>query len=76
MRRLFTAIIVILLIIVAVGFYRGWFECSSESRDQKTHLVLTIDKDRIREDQDRAMENWQELVDSVRGKTDSGSSKQ
>jgi hypothetical protein len=47
----FVGVLVILAALVAgIGFYRGWFTFGSESADGKTHINLTVDKDKVKSD--------------------------
>jgi hypothetical protein len=52
-------LIVLALIIggVAVlGFYRGWFQATSDNSDDKTTVTLTVDKKEVDQDKDKALE--------------------
>jgi len=53
MKRLYAVVIVLALIVVGVGFYRGWFALSSSTADQgsnKVNVNLTVDPDKMKED--------------------------
>ncbi len=54
MKRLVVVLLVVVLGIVGVGFYRGWF---------------TINQDKIQEDEQRAKEKVRELTQEVKAKT-------
>ena len=56
MKRLVVVLLVVVLGIVGVGFYRGWF---------------TINQDKIQEDEQRAKEKVRELTQEVKAKTGS-----
>jgi hypothetical protein len=52
-------LIVMLLIVVGVvglGFYRGWFHVSSDRSADKSNVTLTIDKDKAKQDAKDAKE--------------------
>src|SRR5262245_3234561 len=57
MRALFGLLIVAVIAIVAVGFYRGWFSLSWEKTDDnKGQVTGTVDNDKIEADKKRAIE--------------------
>lgn len=52
-KKLFAVVVVLALVVIGVGFYRGWFALSSPSADQgsnKVNVNLTVDRDKIQED--------------------------
>jgi hypothetical protein len=55
-------LIVLLLIVagvVAVGFYRGWFHLTSDSAADKSNVTLTVEKDKVRQDKQKAQDTVQ-----------------
>jgi hypothetical protein len=59
-----TVLIVLALIVVGgvvLGFYRGWFSVSSKNTDGKSNVMLTVDKDKIGADKDKAVDKVQDL---------------
>lgn len=65
MKRLFPALIVMVLLVVGVGFYRGWFVISSTqsgSQNDKTNVNLTVDQGKMQQDADA-------VKDSASGRT-------
>jgi hypothetical protein len=53
MKRLMPAIIVIAILLVAVGFYRGWFVVSGssgETGEQKMNVNVSVDKEKMQGD--------------------------
>lgn len=62
-RVIFPALIVLVLLVVGVGFYRGWFALSGSNADsgsKKVNVNLTMDGDKFEEDartvKDKAVE--------------------
>ena len=52
-------LIVLVLIAAAVagfGFYRGWFHLSSDRAADKSNVTLTVDRDKIDQDKQKALE--------------------
>jgi predicted negative regulator of RcsB-dependent stress response len=58
---------VLLVIVIAVGFYRGWFSFSSRSHDaeNKVDVNLTVDRDKIQEDAESVKKKTSELTEKV-----------
>ena len=69
MKRLFAVLIVLALVVVGWGFYRGWFALSSSEADQgnKVNVNLTVDGDKVQEDVEAVKEKTAELTESVAG---------
>lgn len=59
---------VLLLCVVAVGFYRGWFTFSSdrEAGSNKVDYSLTVDPDKAKEDVGKVKEKTTELGDQTK----------
>lgn len=49
---------VLLLVVVVVGFFRGWFVLTSNSRDEdnKVNVNLTVDPDKVKEDAEKVQD--------------------
>jgi cell division protein FtsX len=47
-----TVLFVLLVCVVALGFYRGWFALSSQNPNggNKVNINLTVDRDKMQED--------------------------
>lgn len=61
MKKLFAFLIVVVICVVAVGFYRSWFTVtSSDTESNKVNVSLTVDPDKVKADteavKDKAME--------------------
>ncbi len=55
MRSVLGVIAVLIVCIVALGFFRGWFQMSSsrDRTDQKVNTTFTVDEGRIQEDREK-----------------------
>ena len=65
MNKLFAFLIVVVICVVAVGFYRSWFTLSSPSSDTESHKVnvnLTVDPDKVKADAETVKEKAAELT--------------
>jgi hypothetical protein len=63
-----TVLFVLLVCVVAVGFYRGWFTLSSRSADagsNKVNVNLRMDRDKMQEDAETVKRKTAELFGKV-----------
>jgi hypothetical protein len=56
MARVFLVLILIVACVAGLGFYRGWFSLGSDDGDGKTHIKLTVDKDKIQSDKEKVLD--------------------
>lgn len=59
-----TVLLVLILCVVGIGLYRGWFAVSShgaDTGDGKVNINLTVDTDKARQDAAKAKEKVTEL---------------
>lgn len=59
MRRALAILVILALCVALVGLYMGWFRVSSSSTGGTTDVTVTVDKDQIQRDKDRAVETVQ-----------------
>jgi predicted negative regulator of RcsB-dependent stress response len=59
MKALVFVLVLLLAVIVGVGFYRGWFRLSMQSMDNQPSATITVDKDKIREDEQKSKDKVQ-----------------
>ena len=59
---------VLLLCVVGIGLYRGWFVLTSHSRDEssKVDVNLTVDPDKAKADAEKVKDKTTELGDRAR----------
>lgn len=62
MRKTLGTLVMILLVVACVGFYRGWFGVSTEDQPGETNVELRIDKAKIKQDAEAASEKARELT--------------
>ncbi len=74
MKSIFKMLIVLVICLVVVGFWRGWFSFSSTGTGdkQKEEINVSVDKEKIREDVQKAKAKIagevKETVDKVKEK--------
>ena len=53
--RFLMILILIVAGVAAFGLYRGWFHLSSDRGAEHSNVTLTVDKDKMREDKQKAV---------------------
>ncbi|WP_037229955.1 hypothetical protein [Rhodopirellula baltica] len=67
--RIFAVLLLLLVLIGGIGFYRGWFSMSSDQDDpesRKSNVNLTVDRDKMDADADAVKVKVQELTDEAK----------
>jgi len=59
MNRLLVFVGLIVVCVIGLGFYFGYFRIGSDSTDGATHITLTVDQKKIQEDEKKAVEKVQ-----------------
>ena len=68
MKRLIAVLVVLVLLVIGVGFYRGWFALSkSDAEKNKVNVNLTVDGDKMQEDAEAVKKQAAELTETVTG---------
>lgn len=62
MRAILVFVVLLLVGIAGLGFYRGWFQVSSDrdNAENKVNTTFTVDEDKIREDKEKVQELGQQ----------------
>ena len=74
---LFKVLVVLVLCVVGVGFYRGWFVLASHgggNQSNKVEVHLTVDPDKAKDDAKAVEEKARELTGSAAEETPSSPS--
>ena len=69
MKTLLVVIVLLVAGIAGLGFYRGWFRLSTDNADQKPSATITVDKDKIRDDEQIAKEKVHNFGQGAKEKT-------
>ena len=71
MKRILAVVVVVALLVIGVGFYRGWFAVSSSEADKssKVNVNLTVDRDKIEEDAEAVKNKTTELTGNITNPT-------
>lgn len=59
MKNLVVVVVLLLVGVVGLGFYRGWFGLSTNNADHQSSATVTVDKDKIHEDEQKAKDKVQ-----------------
>jgi len=60
MKNLCTLVVLLVIVVGLLGYYRDWFQLSSDSTDKDTTIHLTVDRDKLKEDEEKAKQKLQE----------------
>lgn len=69
-RRLFVVAVVLLVGIAGLGFYQGWFRYSTDKRDDKVDIRLTVDEQKFRADEEKAKDLGRKAKEEFGDRTD------
>ena len=70
MKQLLIVLAIILVAIVGFGFYEGWFHYSTASTNSDASGTITVDKDKLKEDEDKVRDLGNKLKDKSAAPTD------
>jgi hypothetical protein len=68
MGRFLAVIGVILVCVICLGLYMQWFTVSTSSGENKTNVEITVDKQKIKEDEEKAKQKANEIKDDIKQK--------
>jgi hypothetical protein len=75
MRRLLAPLVLLIIGVAILGYYRDWFTFKTGSDDKKIDINVTVDKDKVKEDEVRAKEKLKELGGQIKEETEKLSDK-
>ena len=70
MKTLLALVVLILVGIAGLGFYRGWFGLSTETTDQKPSATITLDRGKIQRDEDKVRQFAHKATEKSSDRTD------
>lgn len=68
MRTLVVAALLCLVGIAVAGFYRGWFEVSADTSSPRPNATITVDKEKIHADEQKAKAKVQDFGKEAKAK--------
>ena len=72
MKRFIAVVVLVVLLLIGVGFYRGWFAASNSEAGKasnKVNVNLTVDRDKIEEDAEAVKNKTTELTGKITNPT-------
>ena len=69
MRRLLIVLVLVVAGVIGLGFYQGCWRLSTAGTDGKTNSPVTVDREKIEQDKEKAKEKVRELEQKVKEKT-------
>ena len=69
MKALVFLVVFVLAGIVCLGFYRGWFQLSTSNTDRQPSATVTVDKNKIHQDEQEAKDKVQGFEKKAKEKT-------
>lgn len=70
MKGLLVVIVLLLAVAIGLGLYRGWFHFSTENTDEKPKVSLTVDEDKIHQDEEKVQDLGHKVKEKAGGRTD------
>jgi hypothetical protein len=62
MKRLIFVLVLIVVGVGCLGFYLGWFQLTTQTTtDGKSNVTVTVDKDKIKDDEQKAKDKAKEI---------------
>jgi hypothetical protein len=75
MIRMLGVLALIVAVVAGLGFYLGWFHFSSGSDGENAHVTVSVDKGRIQEDKDKAVDKVKDLEQHAKEKVETATQK-
>jgi len=75
MARILFTLVLIVAVVAGLGFYMGWFHVSSSSDGGSAQITVSMDKDQIQEDKDKAVDKVQDLGQQAKDKIETTTQK-
>jgi hypothetical protein len=68
MKRFVFVVVLLLLGVVALGYHQSWFTVSGQGDGHRSTIDVTVDKDKIKEDEEKAKNKAVELEKKLKEK--------
>jgi hypothetical protein len=68
MKRLLCIVVLLIAAVVALGYYLDWFKISTGGTEDKTNISITIDKNKVQQDTEKAKEKTKEKAEELQNK--------
>ena len=69
MKRIVFVLVLLIAVVGGLGFYLGWFTLTTQTTaDGKSNVTVTVDKDKIHDDKEKAKDKAKEIGHDVKDK--------
>jgi hypothetical protein len=68
MGKVLIALVVIAALVIGLGFYLNWFSFAPKGGDTNTNVPITVDKEKIKSDVEKAKEKVKDLTEKGKDK--------
>jgi hypothetical protein len=68
MKTLFAMVVALVIGVVVLGFYRGWFQLSTDTTNPRPNATISVDKDKIHEDEQKTKDNMRRFGQQAKEK--------
>jgi hypothetical protein len=68
MGRFLLIIVILIAVVVAFGFYQGWFHFSSNNSGDSSAITLTVDRAKLNKDEKFAQDKAHAIGNEVKSK--------
>jgi hypothetical protein len=75
MKRFVIVLVLIAAGVAGLGFYRGWFQVTSDTTDEKRNITFTADPNKIKEDEKGAVEKVKNAGQQMKKQTTASTEK-
>ena len=75
MKRFLIFLAFVVVCLAGMGFYRGWFQVTSEAANDQRNVTFSADATKIKEDEKKVAEKVKNLGNQVKGKSDAPTEK-
>jgi hypothetical protein len=70
MRRLLIVLVLVVVGVIAVGYYRDWFKVGAVNDSKAVNVNVMVDKEKVKEDEEKAKQKLKEVGGQIKAKTE------
>jgi len=75
MKRFLIVLVVVVVCVAGLGFYRGWFQVTSDAADDQRNVTFTADSTKIKDDEKKVVQKVKDLGHEVKDKAGTSTEK-
>jgi transposase len=66
MKRLLALCAILVIALLILGYFRDWYSFATKNEGQKVNLEVSVDKSKVKEDEEKAKEKLQKLGGQIK----------